>query len=176
MTLLARSQGEPREAMRAIQSELDRVGPGVVGFFPRTMDDHLAVQLLPTRAAANAATLLGGVALILSATALYALVSWFVVLRRREIGLRMALGASATDVRRLVVRQALVAAAPGLVVGPVLAVGLAALAQSFLFGVGPADPMAIGFAVATLVGVVLVAGYLPSLRATRVDPAEALRQ
>ena len=71
MTLLARSQGDPREAMRAIQSELDRVGPGVVGFFPRTMDDHLAVQLLPTRAAANAATLLGGVALILSATALY---------------------------------------------------------------------------------------------------------
>lgn len=176
MTLLARSQGDPREAMRAIQSELDRVGPGVVGFFPRTMDDHLAVQLLPTRAAANAATLLGGIALILSGTALYALVSWFVVLRRREIGLRMALGASAKDVRRLVVRQALVAAAPGLVIGPVLAIGLAALAQSLLFGVGPADPVAIGFAVTTLIGVVLVAGYLPSLRATKVDPAEALRQ
>jgi predicted permease len=176
MTLLARSLGDPREALRAIQSELDRIGPGVVGFFPRTMDDHLAVQLLPTRAAANAATLLGGVALILSATALYALVSRFVVMRRREIGLRMALGASARDVRRLVVRQALVAAAPGLVIGPVLAIGLAALAQSFLFGVGPADPVAIGFAIAILTGVVFVAGYLPSLSATKVDPAEALRQ
>jgi predicted permease len=176
MTLLARSQGDPREAMRAIHIELDRIGPGVIGFFPRTMDEHLAVQLLPTRAAANAATLLGVVALILSATSLYALLSWFVVLRRREIGLRMALGASAKDVRRLVVGQALVAAAPGLLIGPVLAVSLAALAQSFLFGVGPADPVAIGFAMATLVGVVFVAGYLPSLRATKVDPSEALRQ
>ena len=176
LTLLARTNAESREAMRAIQRELDKIGPGVVGFFPRTMDDHLAVQLLPTVAAMNAATLLGGVALLLSATALYALVSWFVVLRRREIGLRMALGASARDVRRLVVRQALSAAAPGLIVGPILAVSLASLAQSFLFGVGPADPVAMGFGMATLLVVVLAAGLLPSLKATRVDPAEALRQ
>lgn len=176
LTLLARTRRDPREALRAIQIELDKVGPGVVGFFPRTMDDHLEVQLLPTRAAANAASILGVLALILSATALYALVAWFVVSRRREIGLRMALGASAVDVRRLVVRQAVVAAIPGLVIGLILAVTLATLSQSLLFGVSPADPAAIGGAITTLLVVVLLAGYLPSRQATRVDPAEALRQ
>jgi len=176
LTLLARTSDDSREALRAIQQQLDQVGPGVVGFFPRTMDDHLAVQLLPTRAAANAATVLGILALLLSAAALYALVAWFVVLRQREIGLRMALGASHSDVRRLVVGQAVVAAAPGLVLGLVLTVTLATLAQSILFGVNPADPVAIGGGVTSLLIIVLLAGYFPSRQATKVDPAIALRQ
>ena len=176
LTLLARTRGDPRETLRAIQGELDRVGPGVVGFFPRTLDDHLAVQLLPTRAAARAATLLGAIALLLSALALYALVAWFVVLRRREIGVRMALGASTRDVRRLVVRQAFAAAAPGVVAGTALAIGLGVVAQSALYGVSAVDPTALVVGVGALALVVLIAGYVPSRAATRVDPVQALRQ
>jgi predicted permease len=176
LTLLARTTSDPREALRTIQKELDQVGPGLVGFFPRTMDDHLAVQLLPMRAAAQAASLLGVVALLLSGVALYALVAWFVVLRRREIGVRMALGASGRDVRILVARQAIAAAAPGVAAGLGMSVGLGWLAQSALHGVGAADPLALGIGIGTVALVVLVAGYFPTRAATAVDPATALRQ
>jgi predicted permease len=176
LTLLARTDAEPRATLRAMQSALDAVGPGLVGFFPRTMDDHLAIQLLPARVASAAATSLGGLALVLSGTALYALVSWFVVLRRREVGVRMALGASASDVRRLVVTQALEAAAPGIVVGAALAVGAGMAARAVLFGVAPSDPIALLSGVGALAVVVLLASYVPSRRASRVDPASVLRQ
>ena len=176
LTLLARTSGEPRRALAAIQRELDRVGPGLVGFFPRTLDDHLAVQLLPTRVAANASSVLGVLALALSAAALYALVSWSVTLRQREIGVRMALGASPSQVRRLVVGQAVDAAWPGMVGGVFLAVALAAAIRSALVGVGPADPVALGTAMAALGAVALLAGYLPSRAATKIDQAQTLRQ
>ena len=175
LTLLARARHDPREALRAIQRELDQVGPGIVGFFPRTLDDHLAVQLLPTRAAARAASLLGVLSLCLSGAALYALVAWSVLLRRREIGVRMALGASRHEVRRLIIGQALTAAWPGLAVGVVLAIALGWTARSALFGVSPVDPIALGSGIGALALVVLLAGYVPSRAATAIDPAAALR-
>ncbi len=174
-TLLARTDADPREALRAIQRALDDVGPGLIGFFPRTLDDHLVVQLLPTRVAAGVATGLGAVALSLSGMALYALISWFVALRRQEVGVRMALGASAAQVQRLVMRQALAAAAPGIAVGVALAVGAGLAARSALFGVGPSDPIALGVGLGALLLVVLAASYSPSRRASRVDPASVLR-
>jgi putative ABC transport system permease protein len=176
LTLLARGHTVPSETLQAIQRELDMVGPGIVGFFPRSLDDHLAVQLLPSRAAANAASVLGTLALALSTAALYSLVSWFVLLRHREIGVRMALGASSREIRELVVRQAVMAAWPGLAAGLLLALGLAFAARSALHGVSPVDPVALGGGIALLIVVVLVAGYLPSRAATKMDPLTALRQ
>ena len=152
------------------------IGPGLIGFFPRTLEDHLAVQLLPTRAAAGAATALGTLALVLSAAALYALVSWFVLLRAREISVRMALGASPRQVQRLIVRQALVTAMPGLAVGTLLTIAMAMVARSALFGVSPYDLVSLGSGIAVLLTVVVMAGYLPSVRATKVHPSAALRQ
>jgi predicted permease len=174
-TLLVRTSRDPRAMLGPLQQTLDAVGPGLVGFFPRTMDDHLAIQLLPTRAAATAATALGTLALVLSAFGLYGLVSWFVELRRREIGVRMALGASTRDVRRLIVRQALATALPGVAAGVLLAGTLAVVARSALFGVGALDPAAIALAIFLLLLVVSAAAYGPSRRATRVDPAVTLR-
>ena len=176
LTLLARTcRGSATTRSRRLQEALDRVGPGLVGFFPRTLDDHLAIELLPTRAAATAASVLGAMALVFSGVGLYGLVSWFVALRQREIGVRMALGASPRDVRRLVVRQAAATALPGVVVGVPLAAGLGVLARAALFGVGPFDPAALFFGVAVLVLIVGLAAYVPGRRATRVDPATALR-
>ena len=86
MTLLARTEGNPRAALGALQSALDSVGPGIVGFFPRTMDDHLAIQLLPPRAAARAAAGLGLLALVLSSVGLYGLVSWLVLAVAARVG------------------------------------------------------------------------------------------
>ena len=113
--------------MLAVQAALDQVGPGVIGFFPRTLDDHLAIDMLPTRASAAPRPCSAALALVLSAAGLYGIVMWFVEVRRREIGVRVALGASAGDVRRLVVRQAAMAAAPGLVIGLLMAIALTAV-------------------------------------------------
>ena len=176
LTLLARTAGDSHQTLRALQQSLDSVGPGVIGFFPRTLADHLAIDLLPTRAAASTATLLGTLALALSITGLFGLVSWFVELRRREIGVRMALGATARAVRGLVLREALSTALPGIAAGVALSIALGLLARAALFGVGPLDPMALAAGVAALVAVAGIASYLPSRRATRVDPVVVLRE
>jgi predicted permease len=176
LALLARSSGSPRETLRDMQRALDGVGPGLVGFFPRTFDDHIAIELAASRTSAAAASVLGTLALLLSGVGLYGIVSWFVELKTREIGIRMALGATRANVRALVVRQAVTAAVPGMIGGVVLAAGLGMAARSILYGVNPVDPLVIASAIAVLAGVVLVASYVPAYRATRVEPAAVLRQ
>ena len=173
--LLVRTQDDPRRAMLAVQAALDQVGPGVIGFFPRTLDDHLAIDMLPARASASAAGLLAALALVLSAAGLYGIVMWFVEVRRREIGVRVALGASAGNVRRLIVGQAAMAAAPGVVVGLLMAIALTLFGQSLFVGIGAIDPVSLVLGVVTLSGIVLAASYLPSRRATQVDPVIVLR-
>jgi putative ABC transport system permease protein len=173
--LLVRTQDDPRRAMLAVQAALDQVGPGVIGFFPRTLDDHLAIDMLPARASANAAGVLAALALVLSAVGLYGIVMWFVEVRRREIGVRVALGASAANVRRLIVGQAAMAAAPGLVIGLLMAIALTLFGQSLFVGIDAVDPMSLVLGVVTLSVIVLAASYLPSRRATQVDPVIVLR-
>jgi hypothetical protein len=175
LTLLARTADDPRAALRALQQTLDTVGPGLVGFFPRTLDDHLAIELLPTRAAAAAATGLSAVALVFSGIGLFGLVSWFVAMRSREIGIRLALGASAGSIRALVVGHAVRTALPGLIAGAFLAVALALLARTALFGVAPLDPAAFAAGIVALVMVVAAAAYGPSRRASHIDAASLLR-
>ena len=175
LALLVRTADEPRRTMLAVQHELDRVGPGVVGFFPRTLDDHLSIDMLTTRAAARAAATLGVLALLLSAAGLYGIVMWFVEARRREIGVRVALGATANDVRWLVVRQALNAAAPGLVIGLLMAIALTLFGRSLFVGIGTVDAASLAFASAALMAIVMISSYLPSRRATNVDPAIVLK-
>jgi predicted permease len=175
LTLLARTADDPRAALRALQQALDTVGPGLVGFFPRTLDDHLAIDLLPTRVAAAAATGLSAVALGFSGIGLFGLVSWFVTMRSREIGIRLALGASAGSIRTLIVGQAVRTALPGLLVGAFLAAALALLARTTLFGVGPLDPAAFAAGTGALVIVVAAAAYGPSRRASHMDAASLFR-
>ena len=175
LALLVRTQDEPRRTMRAVQTVLDGVGPGVVGFFPRTLDDHLAIDMLTTRAAARAAILLGALALLLSGAGLYGIVMWFVEVRRREIGVRVALGASAGDVRRLVVGQAALAAAPGLAIGLLMAIALTSFGRSLFVGVGAVDAASLLLGIATLAVIVVVASYWPGRKATQVDPVIVLK-
>lgn len=174
-SLLVRTNDDPSRTMRAVQAALDEVGPGVVGFFPRTEDDHLAIDMLPTTAASRAASVLGALAVVLSATGLYGIVMWFVEVRRREIGVRVALGASANAVRGLVVTQAARAAAPGLAIGLAMAVALAAIGRSLFVGIGVFDPVSLVLGTGVLGVIVATASYLPSRRATRVDPLIVLR-
>jgi putative ABC transport system permease protein len=116
-----------------------------------------------------------GVALVLAATGIFGVLSYAVAQRTREIGIRMALGAPGRRVLALVVREAMVLAASGVLAGIVAAWWLSRLLNSLLFGVTPRDPLTYVGVAATLALVALLAAYVPARRATRVDPVVALR-
>ena len=115
------------------------------------------------------------VALALGVVGIYGVISYVVSQRTREIGVRMALGADRRDVSRMVLRQGMILAGIGVVVGLGAAVGLTRLMSSRLYGVEATDPVTFGGVAALLTAVALVASYLPALRASRTDPLEALR-
>jgi putative ABC transport system permease protein len=119
--------------------------------------------------------LFGAVALFLSAIGIYAMVSYTVTQRTREVGVRMALGARARDVRWMVVRQAGLPVAVGMGLGLLGALHVTGYLESLLYNVSTTDPLAYGGVVAVLTAVALAAAYLPASRASRVDPMTVLR-
>jgi hypothetical protein len=119
--------------------------------------------------------LAASVALLLGLVGIYAVISYVAVRRTREIGIRIALGAKSTDVRKLFLRHGLKLTAAGIVLGIGLAVVVTRVMASYLFGVQPIDPLTYGAVSALVAGIALVATYLPARRASRVDPNVALR-
>ena len=114
-------------------------------------------------------------ALLLGLVGIYGVVSYVVSQRTREIGVRMALGATEPSVRSMVVRQGFVIAATGVAIGLVAAGGLSRLMASVLYEVSPTDPLTYSLVAVTLLGVAVVASWIPAMRAAGVDPASALR-
>jgi hypothetical protein len=131
--------------------------------------------LLPQRVAASVAGSLGTVALLLGAIGIYGICAFAVVSRTKEIGIRVALGADARRVERLVLWHGLKLTVIGGAIGLVTALGLTRLLSDLLFGISPMDPIAFGATLATLVTVALAASYVPARRAARVNPVTALR-
>jgi putative ABC transport system permease protein len=117
----------------------------------------------------------GGVALILGLVGVYGVISYAVSQRSRELGMRMALGAEAGRVMLMVVRQGVVLAGAGVIIGMGLAFGLTRLMSAVLVGVSPADPATFASVAGGLLLVAVLASYLPARRAARVDPIVALR-
>ncbi|HEY1342310.1 MAG TPA: FtsX-like permease family protein, partial [Bryobacteraceae bacterium] len=116
-----------------------------------------------------------GVALLLAAVGIYGVVSYSVRARTQEIGIRMALGASAADVWGMAFREGMRPVAAGAAVGLMAALGLTRLMSTLLYGVAPTDPYTFAGVVATLLAVAAAANVLPAVRAARVDPMTALR-
>ena len=159
-------------AVRQALAAFDRSLP-LVDFVP--LQRYATLALLPQRIAAAVAGLLGTLALVLAAMGLYGLTAFWVRSRTREIGIRVALGAGHGRVLRLIVWQSLRTAAIGAAIGLALALVVAELLASALYGMAPADPVAFGLSVAVVIGVALVATYLPARRAATIDPSAALR-
>ena len=136
---------------------------------------QLDESLLRERLMATLSGFFGLLAAVLATVGLYGLISYMVAKRRNEIGIRIALGASRPMVVRLIVREAAILVIAGLVVGSVLAVAGARAAASLLYGFAPGDPSIIGGADLLLAAVALLAGFLPALRASRLEPMTALR-
>jgi ABC-type antimicrobial peptide transport system permease subunit len=120
-------------------------------------------------------SIFAGVALVLASIGVYGLMAYSVQQRTQEIGVRMALGASPKQVRRMVVIQGMRLAIVGVILGAASALGLTRLMSSLLYGVKPWDPLTIVLVSVLLSGVTLLATYLPARRASRVDPMVALR-
>lgn len=158
-----------RAAVRAID-------PAVAVFESKTMGEHLDVMLYPYRLAAQVGAVLGVFGLLLAAVGLYGVVAFGVARRTREFGIRMALGARSMDVMRLVMGESARVIAFGTAVGLALALGVGRLVASVLFGIGSSDPVTFIGVPALLATVAGFAAWLPTRRATRVNPAVALRE
>jgi predicted permease len=172
--LTAADPGALTNQLRATIASLD---PGLPVFDVRTMNDHVlnGRALLGTRIGAVFSAVFGLLALILASVGVYGLISYSVVQRTREIGIRVALGARMPLVIGLVVRQGFTVALIGIAVGVALTLFVTQLLSKLLYGVAPHDPFVFGAVSLTLVAVGVAASLLPARRATRVDPLVALR-
>lgn len=158
--------------MRRLVAEL---APTLPLLDQRSMTEQAAISLFPQTVALWAAGSLGGVALLLALLGIYGVTAYGVARRTREIGIRVALGATQGSVQGLVLRQGMVLAAGGVVAGGVLGAGAARLLGGMLYGVPPVDPVAFGGAAGLLVVAALAASWLPARRAAGVEPMRALR-
>ena len=141
----------------------------------QSLDAVMAPQIRPWKTGATLFSLFGGLALVIAAMGLYSAISYSVVQRRHEFGVRMALGARIGDVVRLVMDQGVRAAVIGVVLGSVAALLLGRFITSLLFQTSPRSPAAFGVAAALIVLVAAAASFVPAWRASRVDPVAALR-
>ena len=119
--------------------------------------------------------LFGFLAALLAATGLYGVISYMVVQRTKEIGIRMAIGAKRADVVGMILREAGILTVAGLVIGTTLALASAQVVKSLLYGLQPRDPFTLVLAVVTLTAVAALSSFLPAYRASRLDPLKALR-
>ena len=170
-----RVDGDPRAALDTLRRALAEVGPSVPITSVRTLREQASLNLNDERLTMVIGVTLGGAALLLAAVGLYGSLAYMVGQRTREMGVRMALGATGRDVGRLVLGQGVTLSIVGTVVGAGLAIALARLLESRLFGVRPADIPTLLAAAGVLAAVAIVASWMPARRASRVDPVNALR-
>jgi len=176
MTLQVRVSGEPAAFAEAVKRELAALDKDLPLFGVRALQEQVDSALSQQRMAATLLSLAGLLALVLSAVGVYAVTACNVAERTREIGIRMALGAEPSAVRRLVVGQAAASAIGGLMLGLAASVPGARYADAVIVGVTAADAWVFAGGALLLGGAALVAAYLPAARATRVDPVLVLRQ
>jgi hypothetical protein len=178
ITILVRCASDPGAVASPLQRLVNQMDPELPVFNVRTMDSHIrgsVFGLLPMRAGASIAGVQGLASVLLAIMGLYAVVSYAVARRTREIGVRMALGAQRADVLRLVVRDGMWLSAVGIGVGMLLALGAGTVLSIALYGLRPVELPVLGVVSAVLVAVSMAACYVPARRATLVDPLVALR-
>ena len=160
-----------------VRRALQGVDPRVPLLTSRTMamQRDASLPAWAIRAAAALFSAFGVLALLLATLGVYGLKAYDVARRTREVGIRMALGATRGDVARLVLREGMWTTAVGTAVGLLLAAGIGWLVRSLLFGVSPFDPVVVGLAAALLAASAMAACYIPARRATRIAPLDALR-
>lgn len=173
--IMIRTPGDPSSLGAPVRRALLDVDPAQPVFDMMTMRRALHERTIGLQYLVAVTTVFGGIALLLASVGLYALISYLVVQRRHEIGVRIALGASRAQVVRLTIGQAFRLTIAGSVIGLLLSIALGRLIQAGLIGVGSSDARVFVAFAAVLVGTALVAGYVPARRAAAIDPMMALR-
>ncbi len=170
-----RTSGDPAIVAGLVRGDVRERSRDVAVSWVRTMEEQIAASLLSERLLATLSTTFGVLALLLSCVGLYGVISYDVTRQRRDIGIRLALGATRSVVLGRVLRQAATIVVAGLAMGLIGAWFTSRLVEGFLFGLTPRDPYMFGVAVLTLTITAMLAGYLPARRAAQVDPAITLR-
>jgi predicted permease len=175
MTIYARTTMNSDQFFSVVRSKVRRLDANLPLYGMRTMDDQISNSLLIERLIASLSAVFGFLATLLAIIGLYGVMAYTVARRTREIGIRMALGAFQGDVIWMIMREVLVLVCAGLVGGLAGAFVLAKLVQTQLYGVTGHDPATVALAAAGLAAVACAAGYIPALRASRIDAMRALR-
>ena len=170
-----RTAGDVGPQLNTLRRELQALDPALPIINVSTMADHIRERLWGARTGAALLALFGLLALLLSAIGVYSIMSYTVGLRTREIGIRMAIGAQASDVLSLVLGRGLIVVGAGIVAGIVAAVSVTRYFENLLFGISATDPFTFALITVLLAVVALIACYVPARRATKVDPLVALR-
>jgi predicted permease len=175
LTLVARTEGDPRPLLPAFRNAIRELDPRVPVGNPRTLAATVADALFLPRAAAGLLGFFGALGLLLAAVGILGVIAYLASARTREIGLRLALGASRGAILRWLLRRGLAPVATGLAVGVTVAVGAAWGLSGFFTGIWPIDLHALLVAVSLLALAAVTAGFVPVWRAANLDPASALR-
>jgi predicted permease len=173
--LYIRTRLRPETMATALVREVRALDPDLALYEVITLQEQVDRSTSPQQVAVTLVGTLGGLALLLAAIGLYGVMSYAVSQGTREMGIRMALGAGASNLLRLVMSRGLALTAGGVALGAAVALGLTRLLGNLLYKVSPRDPLAFGSACVVMTIVSLAACFLPAWRATRIDPAQALR-
>lgn len=176
MNLFVRATGDPAGVLAAVQHEVRGVDPKVEITDVRTGAKLMDQVLFSARVVLRMLGMFGLLALALASVGLYGILAYSVSGRQREIGVRMALGASRASVLRLVLRQGMTLVCIGAAIGLGLSLVVGRVFSRMLFGLSPADPLSLAGAAGALLLVALLACYVPALAASRMDPMRALRE
>lgn len=175
VNLVVRTQGDPQIMIKRVEDAIRSVDPQQTITSAFTLEDAIGDAVARPRLLSVLLGLFGAMGLVLGALGIYGVLAYLVTQRTREIGVRLALGASPRDVLRMVVGRGLRLAGLGVAIGLVAALVLTRLMQGVLYGVTPTDPLTFVGVAAALLAVAAFASWLPARRATRVDPLVALR-
>jgi predicted permease len=175
LTLAARAASDPHGIISAVTDAVHQVGSDVPVLNVLSMDEIIAQSVSPQRFNVLLLSSFAGLALLLAAVGIYGVLSYTVRRRVREIGIRMALGATDSDVLKLIVTDGMKPILLGVVIGLAAALALSRLIASLIFGVRPTDPLTFGAVAFILVAVGILANIVPAYRATRIEPVRTLR-
>jgi predicted permease len=175
LSLLIRTQQNPKSLVHPIEREMSLLDSNIQAFFARSMEEHLAFSFLPVRLGGSLLGFFGLLGLLLACIGIYAAISFQVAQRKREIGIRMAIGARPQRILQLFVQRGLKLSLIGSAIGMVGSFAVTQLLSSLLIGVGTHDPITFVLVPLSLILVSFFASALPAYRASRLDPLKSLR-
>ena len=174
-TLVVRTSGDPSNLVPAVREQIRSINAHIPVVDVMSMEQRLAGSLAPRRFRMRLFGIFAALALLIALVGIYGVISYAVSQRTHEIGIRMALGAQSTDVLRMVIWQGMILTLIGVALGLAAALALTRVMKNLLFNVSATDPVTFALIASLLIGVGMIASYIPARRATKVDPLKALR-